>query len=89
MFDGDVLNVLMLINQAFIIRAYQIFNPRNAMYISRADGLLNKAVMVQRDTVINSNTLIHLTMNDYSADDLQIMEKLFTKNKFDKILKGF
>ena len=70
-------------------RAYQIFNPRNAMYINRADGLLNKAVMVQRDTVINSNTLVHLTMDDYLETDKIKMEKLFAKNKFDKLLKGF
>lgn len=59
------------------------------MYINRADGLLNKAVMVQRDTVINSNTLVHLTMDDYLETDKIKMEKLFAKNKFDKLLKGF
>lgn len=89
MFDGDVLNILYLCNGAFAQRAYQIFNPRNAMYINRADGLLNKAVMVQRDTVINSNTLVHLTMDDYLETDKIKMEKLFAKNKFDKLLKGF
>lgn len=85
----DVLNILFLINGAMIERSMQIFNPRNAMYISRSDGLFNKAVMVQRDTVINANTLVSLTRNDYSEDDLAKMNRLFKKNGFDKLMKGF
>ena len=65
----------------------QIFNPRNAMYISRSDGLFNKSVCVQRDTVINANTLVFLSKNDYNDEDKTKMEKLFKKNKFDKLLK--
>ena len=88
-FDGDVLNILFLINGAMIERAMQIFNPRNAMYINRSDGLFNKSVMVQRDTVINSNTLISLTKDDYNEEDKAKMLKLFKRNGFDKLLKGF
>ncbi len=84
----DVLNVLFLCNAQFIERAMQIFNPRNAMYISRSDGLFNKSVMVQRDTVINANTLVSLTKNDYSESDLAKMEALYKDLGYDKILKS-
>ena len=57
------------------------------MYISRSDGLFNKAVCVQRDTVINANTLISLSKNDYNEDDMEKMQKLFAKNSYDKLLK--
>ena len=78
-----------ILNDSFFERTNEVFNPRNAMYISRSDGLFNKSVCVQRDTVINANTLISLAKNDYSDEDKAKMEKLFAKNKFDKILKGF
>lgn len=57
------------------------------MYISRSDGLFNKSVCVQRDTVINANTLISLVKNDYNEKDMEKMQKLFAKNNYDKLLK--
>ena len=56
----DVLNIFHIINKAFYEKAAIVYNPRNAMYISKIDGKLNTAMMVQRDTIINSNTLMHL-----------------------------
>jgi len=70
LFDGDVLNIFHITNQAFFERAYQIFNPRNSMYISRSNGMLNSGVLVQRDTLINSNTLVGLTKNMYTEEEL-------------------
>jgi hypothetical protein len=69
-FDGDVLNTFIIINQAFATRCEQIFNPRNAMYISRIDGKLNSDVLVQRDTLINANTFIHLGRQNYSEEQI-------------------
>lgn len=69
-YDGDVLNILFIINAAFFRRAYEIFNPRNAMYISRNDGMMNKAVMVQRDTLINANTLLNLTRYKHTKEEI-------------------
>ena len=69
-FDGDVLNVLIIINQAFNERAKIVFNPRNAMYISRIDGKLNKDVLVQRDTLINANTLMHMGRKRYNKNQM-------------------
>lgn len=59
-FDGDVLNILLPINKAFIKYAWSKFNPRNSMYISRNDGYFNPAVCMQRDTLININTIARL-----------------------------
>jgi hypothetical protein len=68
-FDGDVLNVMHIINKAFLERCYVIFNPRNAMYIGRVDGKLNAGILPQRDTIINANTFIGLGRKNYSKED--------------------
>ena len=76
MFDGDVLNILNIISDAFFQRAYQIFNPRNAMYISRSNGMTNSDVLVQRDTLINANTLHHLAEKGYTEEELAFFKEL-------------
>ena len=73
---GDVLNILSIISGAFFERAYQIFNPRNAMYISRSNGLTNSDVLVQRDTLINANTLHHLSEKGYTEEEKAMFAKL-------------
>lgn len=80
-FDGDALNIFHIINEAFFRRAYEIFNPRNAMYISRNDGMCNKAVLVQRDTLINSNTIVRLSRNNYTEKELEIIKAIKAANK--------
>ena len=47
-----------------------MLNPRNAMYISNNDGKLNKAVIPGRETLINSNTLIKLSRDSYTQEEL-------------------
>ena len=47
-------------NQTFIRLAWEKFNPRNAMYISRDNGYFNANASMQRDTLINANTLARL-----------------------------
>lgn len=80
-FDGDVLNVFVIINQEFFKRAYEIFNPRNAMYISRNDGYFNLDVCMQRDTLINANTLVRLGRDKYRPDQLAKLEMIRERNK--------
>ena len=80
-FDGDVLNILFIISNAFFQRAYQIFNPRNAMYISRIDGRLNKDLLVQRDTLINANTFLYLGRNNYSVENLEKIRAIRERQK--------
>lgn len=71
-FDGDVLNILLPINKAFIKYAWSKFNPRNSMYISRNDGYFNSAVSMQRDTLININTFARLGRDSYTEDELKM-----------------
>jgi DNA-directed RNA polymerase beta' subunit len=80
-FDGDVLNILFIINNAFYQRAYVVFNPRNAMYISKIDGKLNSDMLVQRDTIINANTFMYLGRNNYTEDNLNTIKNIKEKQK--------
>lgn len=79
-FDGDALNNFLIINDAFYQRAFQVFNPRNAMYISNNDGKLNMAVLPQRDTIININTLIRLGRGNYTKEQLDKIEAIKKKH---------
>ena len=78
-FDGDVLNIMLIIADEFYIRSNQIFNPRNAMYISRNDGKFNSQVNYQKDTIINGNTLMRLGDNIYSDSDRSDMSRILKK----------
>lgn len=80
-FDGDTLNILLIINKAFFERCYVVFNPRNAMYISRVDGRVNNLVLPQRDTLINANTFLHLGRHNYTKDQLEKIKKIKEKQK--------
>lgn len=80
-FDGDVLNIMHIINRAFFERCYVVFNPRNAMYISHIDGKLNSDVLVQRDTIINANTLMHLGRKNYTKSNMDKIKAIKAKQK--------
>ena len=51
------------------------------MYISRDDGYFNNAVSMQRDTLINANTLARLGRDAYSQEDIDNMERLLKKKE--------
>ena len=51
------------------------------MYISKIDGEFNRDVMVQRDTVINSNTLIRLGRHNYTQEDIDKINKIKKKQQ--------
>lgn len=72
---------MLIISDAFYERCYQIFNPRNAMYVSRIDGKLNGDLLVQRDTLINANTLLHLGRNNYTEDQLNNIKAIKERQK--------
>lgn len=67
-FDGDTLNFLYLINKDFIEAAERVLNPRNAMQISRNDGMFNPDVNHSRDLLINCNTMVQLSRDKYSPE---------------------
>ena len=74
-FDGDCLNVMYIINKDFLKRAIEIFDPRNAMYISRNDGYFDNQMNHQRDQIINMNTFVALGKNAYNKQQLS---KIYT-----------
>ena len=58
-----------------------IYTPRNAFYISRIDGKCNIDVIVQRDTLINANTLLWLGRKNYTPEMLDKINKIKDKQK--------
>ena len=74
-FDGDALNILHIINHAFFVRAYEIYNPRCAMQISRNDGKFNSDVLFSKDSMINANSIVYLSRNKYTKEQLDIIKK--------------
>lgn len=59
----------------------QIFNPRNTMYISRNDGMFNNDVNHQKDTLINTNTFIDMGRDNYTPDEMEVINNLLKRNK--------
>ena len=78
---SDVLNIFHIVNNAFLERAKVVFNPRNAMYISKIDGKLNSDMIVQRDTIINANTFVWLGRHNYSKDNLNKIARIKDRQK--------
>ena len=68
-----------IINRAFYERARDVFNPRNAFYISRNDGLCNNSVNHQKDTLINANTLVELGHDSYTPEDKEHIKMVLAK----------
>lgn len=69
-FDGDTLNILLIINKDFETAANYVFNPRNSMYISKNDGMFNNSYNHKRDTIINMNTLAQLSRKYYTPEQI-------------------
>lgn len=80
-FDGDVLNIMHIMNDAFNERCKIVFNPRNAFYISKIDGKVNSDILPQRDTIINANTFVYLGRNNYSEENLKKIKAIKEKQK--------
>lgn len=74
----DTLNILYLINKDFIEAAEMVFNPANAMIISKNDGYFNNAYNNQRDCYINLNTMLQLSRGYYSQEEIDYIKSLQT-----------
>lgn len=74
-YDGDVLNILYIINKAFFNAAFRVLNPRNRMYVSANDGKFNNDVNHTKDTLINLNSLLRLSKSNYSQEQLERIER--------------
>lgn len=80
-FDGDALNVLLIINDGFHEMAAEVFNPRNSMYISKNDGMFNMQISHQRDTLINSCSFILEGRDNYTQEELEEIQSILEENK--------
>ena len=69
-FDGDTLNIILIINNDLKAAASEVFNPRNAMFISRNDGSMERFYNIQDDAMILVNTFLSMTNNNYTVEDL-------------------
>lgn len=69
-FDGDTLNIVSIINKDFQYAAERVFNPANAMIISKNDGYFNNGYNNQRDCFINCNTMMQLCRSYYSQEEI-------------------
>lgn len=78
-FDGDVLTIFLIINQAVYTRTFQIFNPRNAFYISKNTGLFNNDMNHKKDTIINANTMVYMGRHVYSDEDMDNINRIKAK----------
>lgn len=86
-FDGDCLNILYIINKDFLTRAIEIFNPRNAMCISRNDGQFNNSVNHQRDLINNINRFMRLGRKNHTKEELDKIKSILVSNKMKRLAR--
>lgn len=79
-FDGDVLNILEIINDQIFIRSSQVYNPRNSFQISRNDGRFNDDFSYNKAVIINYNSAIQCCKNVYEKSDIDNIKRI--KNKW-------
>ena len=51
------------------------------MYISKINGKLSPDMIVQRDTIINSNTFVWLGRHNYNENNMDKIRKIKEKQK--------
>lgn len=74
-FDGDVLNVLLIVNKEFEMAAIEVFDPANCMYISRNDGLFDNNSNHTKDLIVNANSLVDITRKSYTPEQLEKIKR--------------
>ena len=75
-FDGDCMNILLLLNKEFIAACEEVFNPANALMISRNDGLFNNDVNHFKDTIVNLNSFLYMGRDAYSEEDIEYIKSI-------------
>lgn len=64
-----------MINKDLIKATNIVFNPRNAMYISKNDGFFDNNYNQQRDTIINMNTFVYIGRDAYSNEQIETIRR--------------
>lgn len=73
-FDGDTLNITLIINDEFLLNATKLFNPRLSMQVSYNDGMFNSKMSLQTDTMICINSFAQLGINSITEEELRLIE---------------
>ena len=73
-FDGDTLNILLIINDEFLLNAAKLFNPRLSMQISYNDGMFNGKMSLQTDTMICINSFTQLGIDSITDEEYAMIE---------------
>lgn len=73
-YDGDNINIILLLNDDIIMRSFISLNPVNAMIISKNDGTFNPDANLQTESLITLNTMKSLS-EEYTEEE----ENLFAK----------
>lgn len=68
-FDGDTLNIMLIINDEFLLNAAKLFNPRLSMQVSYNDGMFNDRMSLQTDTMICINSFTQLGIDSITDED--------------------
>lgn len=69
--DLLTLNIVLICNKDFQYAAERVFNPANAMIISKNDGYFNNGYNNQRDCFINCNTMWQLSDDKYTPEEYE------------------
>jgi hypothetical protein len=72
-FDGDTLNIMLIINDDFLINAARLFNPRLSMQISYNDGMFNSNMSLQTDTMICINSFVQLGIDTITEEEYALI----------------
>ena len=75
-FDGDVMNILYIINHDFFLECYNKLNPRNCHYISKNDGLFDNDANFKKNIIVNHSTLINMGRKNYSNEMIEKIKRL-------------
>ena len=69
----STLNIFLIINNEIKKAANAVFNPRNAMHISRNDGLMESMTNHKKDVMVLTNALINTTKG-YTPEEERLFE---------------
>lgn len=75
-FDGDCMNITYIINKEFESALENSMNPRNAMMISKNDGMFNQSLNHIKDTYVNLAALVTSGRDSYTKEELEEIEAL-------------
>lgn len=83
-YDGDTINIFLLLNEDVIMRSLICLNPVNAMVLSKNDGMFNNDVNLPTEALITLNSF-HRTATPYSEAELKEIDFICSLKPEDEI----